>query len=67
LRSKPAPGATAAPCDPEIVAALRAIYAEHVPDKTSEDVEAILTKFAGREEMLLGKVRAKYVPHDIST
>ena len=59
--------AAAKPCSPAIVAALRAIYAEHVPDKTSEDVEAILTKFAGREEMLLGKVRAKYVPHDIST
>ena len=49
-----------APCDPAILAALRAIYTEHVPEKTVEEVEAILKRFAGKEAVLLGKVRAKY-------
>ena len=41
---------------------LRAIYRKHVPEKTREDVEAILAKYKGREAGLLVKVRAKYVP-----
>lgn len=52
---------SAVPCDPAVLAALRAIYAEHVPEKTSSDVEAILGRFAGREAVLLRKVRAKYL------
>jgi hypothetical protein len=52
---------SAVPCDPAVLAALRAIYAEHVPEKTSSDVEAILERFAGREAVLLRKVRAKYL------
>lgn len=59
-RSELASAAAAAPCDAAIMTALRAIYAEHVPDKTAEEVEAILKKFVGREAVLLGKVRAKY-------
>ena len=58
LRSKRA----AAPCDATIAAAVRAIYAEHVSDKSVEDVEAILKQFAGREETLLRKVGMKYAP-----
>ena len=58
-RGKPPPSAV--PCDPAVLAALRAIYAEHVPEKTSSDVEAILGRFAGREAVLLRKVRAKYL------
>ncbi len=47
-----------------VVAALRAIYSEHAPDKTAEEVEEIIAKFAGREQTLLRKVRAKYVEDD---
>jgi len=43
-----------------VLAALRAVYREHAPAKSAEDVEAILRKFEGREEWLLGKVKAKY-------
>lgn len=53
-----------APCDPAVLAELRAIYAEHVPEKSAAEVEVILRKFAGREATLLGKVRAKYVDVD---
>ena len=51
---------SATSCDPRVLAEIRAIYAEFVPDKTSADVSAILGKFCGREEELLVKVRAKY-------
>jgi hypothetical protein len=46
--------------DESVVAALRAVYAEHVPGKSPEEVDAILAKFIGREESLLAKVLAKY-------
>jgi hypothetical protein len=54
------PAKSAGPCEPVVLEALRKIYAQHVPEKTAEEVEAILGKFAGREVELLGKVRAKY-------
>ena len=60
-RSKSASVAAAASCDPAVLTALRAIYAEYVPEKTAEEVEAILEKFVGREAVLLRKARAKYV------
>ena len=37
-RDKPAATAATVPCDPGVLAALRAIYAEHVPDKTAKEV-----------------------------
>jgi hypothetical protein len=37
------------------------IYGEYCPSKGSAEVEAILAKFAGREGILLRKVRAKYL------
>ena len=52
--------ATPQPCALAVLAALRAVYREHAPAKSAEDVEAILRKFEGREEWLLGKVKAKY-------
>ena len=60
-RGKRRAAAAAAPSDPAVLAALRAIYAEHVPEKTAEEVEEILARFAGREAVLLKKVRAKYL------
>ena len=38
---------------------LAAIYAEHAPDKAS-GIGKLLDKYAGREDELLRKVRAKY-------
>ena len=54
--------AGAVPCinNAAMVAELCEIYAAHVPDKTPAEVGAILAKFAGREEELLTKVKAKY-------
>ena len=49
-----------ASCDPAVLAALREVYAQHVPEKSAADVDAIIAKFGGREAELLGKVRAKY-------
>ena len=46
--------------DPKVVAEIRSIYAEFCPDKSEAEVDAILSKFAGKEIMLLGKVRNKY-------
>eukprot|EP01045_Picozoa_sp_COSAG04_P007664 COSAG04_NODE_405_length_14870_cov_4.008666_13_plen_161_part_00 len=42
-------------------AALRAFYKEHVPEKSDNEVEAILAKYAGREAKLLAKVQKKYL------
>ena len=44
-----------------VIAGLKAIYKAHVPDKDEADVEDIIARFAGREEVLLRKVRAKYL------
>ena len=44
-----------------IIVALKAIYSEHVPEKTEAEVDEIIAKFTGREHVLLRKVRAKYV------
>ena len=46
---------------------LRAIYSEHVPGKTTEEVEAIIKTFSGREGLLLAKARKKYLPSDGDT
>ena len=43
-----------------MLAELRQIYAEHVPEKDGAEVGKIIAKFAGREKELLGKVKAKY-------
>lgn len=48
------------PAAAALVAELCEIYAEHVPDKTPAEVGAILARFAGREQELLLKVKAKY-------
>ena len=50
--------------NPRILQELRAIYSEHVPGKTTEEVEAIIKTFSGREGLLLAKVRKKYLPCD---
>lgn len=47
--------------DPATVKQIREIYKEHCPDKTEADVDGILKKFAGREQILLSKMKAKYV------
>ena len=39
---------------------LRAIYRQYVPYKTDSEVDSILSKFRGREQQLLVKVKAKY-------
>uniref|UniRef100_A0A7S4MHV7 Kinesin motor domain-containing protein n=1 Tax=Odontella aurita TaxID=265563 RepID=A0A7S4MHV7_9STRA len=49
------------PADPEVLRELREIYRDRVPEKTEEEVEGIIQKFAGREALLLAKVRGKYV------
>ena len=49
------------PCDPEVLANLRAIYSEHVPEKSAAEVEEIIAKYKGREQRLLDKVRKKYL------
>jgi hypothetical protein len=49
------------PCDPELLASLRAIYREHVPEKSAAEVEEIIAKYTGREQKLLDKVRKKYL------
>lgn len=47
--------------DPEIwKRKVREIYSAHVPEKTKEEVEEILGKFSGREQVLLERVEAKY-------
>lgn len=48
-------------------AELRKIYETCVPEKTPEDVESILHKFEGREQVLLEKVKAKYLVVDMSS
>ena len=55
-----AKGGRGASWDPAVLAALREVYATHVPEKSAADVDAIIAKFGGREAELLGKVRAKY-------
>lgn len=63
-KKKGAPKKKKAPARPRNEGAIneiRAIYAEYVPEKTKEDVEKILGKFKGREQMLLAKMKAKYV------
>lgn len=42
-----------------LLATLNAIYTEHAPEKLAK-VPSLLAKYAGREEMLMTKVRAKY-------
>ena len=49
------------PADPKVLQELREIYSKYVPEKTEEEVEVILKKFAGREALLLAKVQSKYV------
>jgi hypothetical protein len=48
-------------CDPELLASLREIYREHVPEKSEQEVEALIDKYQGREGKLLEKVRKKYL------
>ncbi len=57
----------ARPANPEVLQELRAIYSEHVPGKTTEEVEAIIKTFSGREGLLLAKARKKYLPSDGDT
>jgi hypothetical protein len=42
-------------------AELRALYGKYVYEKTASEVEDILKHFSGREDELLGKVKAKYL------
>ena len=42
------------------VGAVRAIYAAKCPEKSAADVDATIARYAGEEEVLLAKVRAKY-------
>jgi len=49
------------PCAPEVREEVQRIYREQCPEKTVEELEAILVKFSGREEELLRKVREKYL------
>ena len=56
----PASDPAAEPCDPALLQTLRAMYQEHAPEKTRDEVEKILRSFSGREAELLEKVRAKY-------
>jgi len=44
---------------------LERIYRDHCPEKSESEVASILLKFAGREEELLPKVRAKYLPKGV--
>lgn len=44
-----------------VTARIRAVYREHVPEKSDTEVDVILEKFKGRETWLLPKVKAKYV------
>ena len=48
-------------CDPEVLASLKKIYEEHVPEKSEEEVGGIIAKYAGREAVLLVKVQKKYL------
>ena len=48
----------------DAAAAIKELYARHDPDKLNE-VDALLTKFAGREAQLLQAVTAKYCPDDV--
>ena len=48
-------------CDPVVRADILTLYKEHCPDKTEQDIEAIMTKFAGRESQLLQMINQKYV------
>ena len=52
------------PADPKVLQELREIYSKYVPEKTKEEVEVILKKFAGREALLLAKVQSKYVKNN---
>jgi len=49
------------PCDPTIHEELLRIYHQHCPEKSEQEVQVILSRFAGREAELLQKVRDKYV------
>eukprot|EP00928_Gymnodinium_smaydae_P081269 TRINITY_DN64817_c0_g1_i1.p1 TRINITY_DN64817_c0_g1~~TRINITY_DN64817_c0_g1_i1.p1 ORF type:complete len:587 (-),score=126.60 TRINITY_DN64817_c0_g1_i1:273-2033(-) len=49
-----------AQCDPKVKEEIVAIYKEHCPEKTEQDVQIILYRFAGRENELLQKAREKY-------
>ena len=40
---------------------VRAFYKEHVPEKSDNEVEAVLAKYAGREAKLLAKMQKKYL------
>jgi len=52
-------------CDPALLSELWRVYKEHVPEKSEEEVETIIARFAGREAALLQKVTAKYMPRDL--
>eukprot|EP00415_Alexandrium_ostenfeldii_P004311 UN4311 len=45
---------------PAMLEELRALYAKHCPEKSADEVDVILLRFAGREAELLAKVKAKY-------
>lgn len=53
-------GGGAAAAGREETEELRRIYAKYAPEKRREDVDAILSRFQGRESELLVKVREKY-------
>lgn len=46
---------------PEVIAELRRIYANHCRGKSPTEIDDILSRFRGRETLLLAKVKAKYV------
>ena len=48
----------------DAAAAIKELYARHDPGKLNE-VDALLTKFKGREAQLLQAVTAKYCPDDV--
>lgn len=52
-------------CDPVVRADILTLYKEYCPDKTEQDIEAIMTKFAGRESQLLQMINQKYVKHKV--
>lgn len=58
--SLPAAGAPPAKSDPAIRMEVRSLYRQFCPEKSDREVETILCRFAGREEELLAKARAKY-------
>lgn len=60
--SQPASDPKAKPSEVKAREELKRIYRDYCPEKSEAEVESILLKFAGKEEELLPKVRAKYLP-----